>query len=175
MATDSENDSSVSRESRSTRISLKTLIEVFGVLAVVVSLLLLAYEVRQSNRIARATTTYEISRDVNQFNELGYSDPTFAALLLNLNNAEFEPTPVEALQIRLLAHRFVNVWSVQEAAYRNGLLTEAQFTATRADVVTVMEAFPRLNEHWPEVLRVQPGLRELEVLRPLIENEPGPE
>ncbi|MEO0853597.1 MAG: hypothetical protein AAFY15_08855, partial [Cyanobacteria bacterium J06648_11] len=74
-------------------------------IAVVVSLLLLAYEVRQSNRIAQATTTYEISRDVNQFNELGYSNPQFAALLLNLGNPDFEPTGVEALQIRLLAHR----------------------------------------------------------------------
>jgi hypothetical protein len=59
-------------------------VELVGIVAMILSLLLVAYEVRQSNRIAEATTTYEIGRDVNQSNELGYSDPEFAALLVNL-------------------------------------------------------------------------------------------
>ncbi|MEL6215280.1 MAG: hypothetical protein AAFQ99_06350, partial [Pseudomonadota bacterium] len=99
MATDSDNGSSTSRAIKPERASLRVLVEVFGMVAVVVSLLLLAYEVRQSNRIARATVTYEISRDVNEFNELGYTNPEFAALLLKLGDADFEPSAVEALQI----------------------------------------------------------------------------
>lgn len=133
-----------------------------------ISLLLVAYEVRQSNRIAQATTTYEIGRDVNQFNELGYSNPEFAELLVKLRNTNFRPTDVEAMQIRLLANRFMNLWTIQEKAYRNGLLTDAQFAATQADVITVMEAFPVLNEHWAYVLRDQPGLKESAVLEPIV-------
>lgn len=151
------------------RAATRYVIEIFGMVAVVLSLLMLAYEVRQSNRIAKATTTYEIGRDVNQFNELGYSDPAFAALLIKLQDPDFAASGAESLQVRLLAHRFINVWTVQEAAYQNGLLTEAQFSATKADVITVMEAFPHLNKHWKEVLRVQPGLKDSAVLAPIVE------
>ncbi len=150
------------------RAATRDVIELIGIVAVVVSLLLVAYEVRQSNRIAQATTTYEIGRDINQFNELGYSDPQFSELLVKLGDADFKPTRVETMQARLLAHRFMNLWTIQEKAYRNGLLTDAQFAATRADVVTVMEAFPALNRYWQYVLRDQPGLRDYEVLEPIM-------
>lgn len=150
------------------RAAIRDTIELVGIVAVVLSLLLVAYEVRQSNRIAQATTTYEIGRDVNQFNELGYSNPEFAALLVKLRNADFEPSLVEAMQVRLLANRFLNLWTIQEKAHRNGLLSDGQFAMAQADVVTVMEAFPKLNEYWGYVLRDQPGLKNYVVLKPIV-------
>ena len=148
--------------------SVRDTVELVGIIAVVLSLLLVAYEVRQSNRIAQATTTYEIGRDVNQFNELGYSNPEFAALLVKLRDPEFKPSNVEAMQVRLLANRFVNIWTIQEKAYRNGLLSDMQFAMTKADVVTVMGAFPALIEYWEYVLRDQPRLKEFVVLNPIV-------
>lgn len=147
---------------------VKTTVELIGLFAVVASLLLVAYEVRQSNRIAQATTTYELGRDINQFNELGYSDVGFAALLIELTKDEAELTEVQALQARLLAHRFVNIWTTQETAYKNGLLTSEQFAATKRDVVTVKTEFPGLSSDWEHVFASQPSLRELGVLRPLL-------
>lgn len=153
---------------RINRKAIRDTVELVGILAVVLSLLLVAYEVRQSNRIAQATTTYEIGRDVNQFNELGYSDPEFAALLVKLRDPEFKPTNVEAMQVRLLANRFVNIWTIQEKAYRNGLLSDAQFVMTKADVITVMGAFPALIKYWEDVLRDQPTLNDYIVLEPIV-------
>lgn len=147
---------------------IRNSIEMIGLIAVVLSLLLVAYEVRQSNRIAQATTTYEIARDVNQFNELGYSDPEFAKLLLHLTNDDSESSAVQSLQARLLANRFVNIWSVQEKAYQNGLITDEQFELTKTDVVTVMNVFPGLKPHWEAVLQSQPRLRDSDVLQPLV-------
>ena len=143
-------------------------IELIGLVAVVLSLLLVAYEVRQSNRIAQATTTYEIGRDVNSFNELGYSSAEFAELLVGLTKENFEPTEIQALQSRLLAHRFINIWTIQEKAYRNGLLTDEQFEATMNDVLTVMNAFPGLRNNWELVFEAQPGLADHKVLSPLL-------
>ena len=142
--------------------------ELIGLVAVVLSLLLVAYEVRQSNRIAQATTTYEIGRDVNSFNELGYSSGEFAELLVGLTKNDFQPTEIQALQARLLAHRFINIWTVQETAYRNGLLTDEQFEATKTDVQTVMNAFPGLREDWDSVFEAQPQMVNQEVLKPLL-------
>ena len=143
-------------------------VELIGLVAVVLSLLLVAYEVRQSNRIAQATTTYEIGRDVNSFNELGYSNGEFAKLLVGLTKHDFEPTEVQALQARLLVHRFINIWTVQEKAYQNGLLTDDQFEATKNDVRAVSNAFPGLRHDWKTVFDAQPGLMERDVLAPLL-------
>ena len=148
---------------------VREIIELVGIVAVVLSLLLVAYEVRQSNRIAQATTTYEIGRDVNLFNELGYSDPEFAELLVKLRDPEFKPSAIEGMRVRLLANRFVNLWAIQEKAYQNGLLSDAQFTMTQTDVVTVMSAFPALMKSWEDVFRDQPRLNEYVVLEPIAE------
>ena len=142
--------------------------ELIGLIAVVLSLLLVAYEVRQSNRIAQATTTYEVARDVNQFNELGYSDAEFAKLLLKLTDDDSEYSEVQSLQVRLLAHRFVNIWTVQEKAYQNGLITDEQFELTKTDVLTVKNSFPGLASHWEAVFEAQPRLRNHDVLEPLV-------
>lgn len=150
----------------------KDTLELVGLVALVLSLLLVAYEVRQSNRIAQATTTYEIGRDVNSFNELGYSSSEFAELLVGLTKADFEPTEIQALQSRLLAHRFINIWTVQEKAYRNGLLTKEQFEATKNDVLTVMNAFPGLRDNWDAVFATQPVMMDHEVLAPLLRVRP---
>ena len=147
----------------------RTIVELTGLVAVVVSLLIVAYEVRQSNRIAQATTTYEIGRDVNEFNVLGYSDPEFAEFLVKLRDRDAELSSVDAMRARLLANRFVNLWTVQEKAFENGLLSQGQFEATRRDVMTVVTVFPALMRFWPDVIESQPGLRDSVVLEPLVE------
>ncbi|MEO1202538.1 MAG: hypothetical protein AAFX10_07515 [Pseudomonadota bacterium] len=148
--------------------SIRSGVEIVGIIAVVLTLLLVAYEVRQANRIAEATTTYEIGRDVNQLNELGYADPEFAALLVKLRDRDFDPSGVEAMQVRLLANRFLNLWTVQEKAHLAGLLSDDQFAMTQADVVTVLNAFPALLGPWAAVLEDQPLLAEHVVLEPIV-------
>ena len=155
------------------RNTVRNTIEIIGIFAVVLSLLLVAYEVRQSNRIAQATTTYEIGRDVNQFNELGFSDPEFAAFLVKLRDAEAPHSQTDKMRVRLIANRFLNLWTIQEKAHRNGLLSDAQFAMTKADVVTVMTVFPALMQPWEDVLRDQPLLLEYAVLEPIVERIPG--
>ena len=71
---------------------VRQIIEATGLSAVVVSLLLVAYQIRQANQIAQATTTYEIVRDINQFNDMGITDPVFADLLVQLGKEGFAPS-----------------------------------------------------------------------------------
>lgn len=156
----------------SSRWQTKDIIELVGIAAVVLSLLLLAYEVRQSNRIAQATTTYEVNRDINQFNELGYSSPEAAALLIKFRDGS-QLTDVEAMQLQLMARRFLNLWGVQENAYENGLLTDEQIEMTKADVISVTTVFPALKNVLLALIMEQPELRESYVLQPLVSELPA--
>lgn len=97
---------------------VRHIVEITGLIAVVVSVLLVAYQIQQANQIAQATTIYEIVRDVNEFNHLGVVDPQFADFLVQLGKEDFTPSEREARQAQLLAYRFLNIWIVQETAYR---------------------------------------------------------
>ena len=147
----------------------RQVIEIVGLSAIVCSLLLVGYQIQQANRIAEAITTYEIVRDVNQFNEIGMTDPTFAALLVRLGSEEFAPTAEEAKQAQLLAYRFLNVWISQEIAHRNGLLTEDQLSITKNDVITVIKDYPALLPYWSSAMDSQPDFAAYVVLQPLVE------
>ena len=87
----------------------RNIAEGIGLVALVLSLLVVAYEVRQSNRIAQSTITYEIGRDINEFNTLAYSDPEFAKFLIELRDTEKSPNDEDWLRRHLLAIRFLNI------------------------------------------------------------------
>ena len=146
----------------------KQLRELIGLAAVVLSLLLVAFEIRQANRIAQATATYEIVRDINQFNDMGITDPVFADLLVRLKDEDFIPSEIQKKQAQLLSYRFLNVWTTQEMAYRNGLFTEDQFSLTRSDVLTVMNDYPALLPYWTVALSGQPDFAAYEALQPIL-------
>ncbi len=148
---------------------IRQVIEILGLSVIVFSLLLVGYQIQQANRIAKANATYEIVRDVNQFNEIGLTDPTFAALLVKLGSDDFAPTAEEAKQAQLLAYRFLNVWMAQETAYRNGLLTGNQLSITKNDVITVMKDYPALLPYWSVAMDSQPDFADYVVLQPLVE------
>ena len=150
-------------------IRLRTAIEVIGVMAVVGSLLLVAYQIQQANRIAQATTLYEIVRDINEFNDMGASDPAFAGLLVELADPQGALSEVQAQQAQLLAFRFLNIWITQEIAFRNGLFTEDQFELTKADVTSVLSDYPKLRPFIATGMSAQPGFADYEVLRVLAE------
>lgn len=148
---------------------VRRIIEVAGLSAVVMSLLLVAYQIQQANRIAEATTLYEIVRDINQYNDMVLGDPAIADLIVELGRPTFSPSESQAKQVQALADRLLNNWVVQEVAYRNGLFDETQLSLTRNDVLGSMEDLPALLPYWHSTLSNQPAFASFEVLEPLLE------
>ena len=147
---------------------IRQFVEVAGFTAVVVSLLLVAYQILQSNRLAEASTLYEIVRDINQFNDMVLTNPSIANLLVNLESSEFAPSAAEEIQAQALADRMLNVWVVQEVAYRNGLFDDTQFAITRDDVSVAIKDRPGLIPYWKKTLSAMPDFEEYVVLEPLL-------
>lgn len=147
---------------------IRQFIEVAGFTAVVASLLLVAYQILQSNRLAEASTLYEIVRDINQFNDMVLTNPSIADLLAALERPDFAPSATEERQAQALADRMLNVWVVQEVAYRNGLFDETQFAITRDDVIVAINDLPGLIPFWRKTLVGMPEFEEYVVLEPLL-------
>ena len=141
--------------------------EAIGVGAVVVSLLFVAYEIRQANRIAIGTTSYEMSRNYMSLNELILANPEVAALLANRDSVDFEPSPTQKTQLQAFAHRLLNQWTATEEAYDRGLVSERSYQIALDDVASVagnskilLPAFKVSFERY--------DLSEYDVLEPLI-------
>jgi hypothetical protein len=143
--------------------------EVIGLAAVVGSLLLVSFQIQQANRIAQATTLYEIVRDINEFNDMVLGDSAFVDLLITLSDEQNDLSETELRQAQALADRFLNIWVIQETAHRNGLFTDDQLEITKTSVLNAMDEYPGLRPFLSETMRVQPEFSEYEVLQPLLE------
>ena len=90
------------------------LAEIFGTVAIVVSLVYVAVQIRQNTRTTRLATGQNISRDLREANAIVASDANMAEILLKGVENEAELTPAERLRL----YFYLNLaYRVYENAY----------------------------------------------------------
>jgi hypothetical protein len=110
-----------------------------------VGIVFLAVEVRQSNRIAIATTEISVRDQFRANNEMVLANDAIADLLVKAAdaNAEFSDAEIEKLYAYLFV--FINAWKSIEIAYENGLLPRATFDVVLDDIRVVLDEYPALR------------------------------
>ena len=126
--------------------SSRKIVEIVGFLAVIASLLFVAYEIRQSNRIALGTTAYEIQRNWISINDAIATDEELAALLIKLGDENAELSALEQVQSAAYGRRFINTWIAVQEAYDNGLVSDAVYQIAIDDVRNVLSRRPKLKD-----------------------------
>jgi hypothetical protein len=97
---------------------LRETVEIIGVISIVASLLLVAWEVRQANRIAAAQIEMQLAHGFNEMNMSRATTPDFARLFPKLNSpGNHLVTATEESQLQGLAWHFAG-----EAGMRTVLL-----------------------------------------------------
>jgi hypothetical protein len=147
-------------------ISKTKFVEVVGFGAVIVSLLFVAYEIRQANQIAVGTTTIEIYRNWMTINELIYTDEKLAALIYKLRDDTAELSNIERIQADAYARRHANGWVALEIAYENDLVTETLYQAGIKEVQIIISTSPGIRESLKR-FATQHDLSQYEILAPL--------
>lgn len=140
------------------KTTVRELRDVIGLVAVVASLLVLAYEVRESNRIARSTISYELANNYSELNEVVWTDPDVAYLRANVRDPDYVPTAIETERLIAEIRRLMNVWGAVESAYRNGHQTREQFDVMLAAVGAHLADCPAVHPLWRQELDRHPGL-----------------
>ena len=134
------------------QIENKQIVEFVGIGAVVLSVLFLAYEIRQSNRIATGTVEAElraISLETNRA-VLDISDET--ELLHKLVSANIELSPTEVAKARMLARLFVNLWEAADTAFTNGLISDLTHELFISDIGVHFDEYPGLVPYFAYLL-----------------------
>src|SRR5215471_4643576 len=129
-----------------------------GSVAVLVTLIYLARQIRESNMLANSTMANEITMNFAEFNEVVLSNPHVASLLFKLREPKCEVTGVESVELHHLAERLFNIWIQGQIAYDNGHLTADILAAMKNHVKQTMETYPGLEPAFRNMLAYAPTL-----------------
>ena len=139
--------------------------ELVGIAAVVLSLLFVAFQIQQANRIAIATTEIEVTNNYSSLNEFMMENTGFNEVYLRLGEEGAEPTEAERMVYGNFVRRLMNIWRGVETAYQNGMLPESTYSLIEDDArnILVEESSSGTREIWRETLDIYPGLRNTEL------------
>lgn len=152
------------------RIHIREVVEIVGVVSIVASLLLLAWEVRQSNRIAATEIQFRLGEQFNDLHRDRMISPEVAKLYPKLASPQSHlVTATEHSQIEGLAWHYVNVYLAAQTAHDNGLVSKTQYGNYSAGAAALVNAYPGLHPQLIRIYGILPTMRDMEIFRPIAE------
>lgn len=142
----------------------KDIAETIGLVAIVASLLFLAFEIQQSNRIAVASTEIGIRNGYSEFNRALHSGSDIARLMVKAKEPEVEWSPPEELKVLMVVTDLFNVWLSVETACDNGLATDVTCEELDDDIRAFIAMFPGTRPMWQFFIDSYPSLADTDVL-----------
>ena len=127
-------------------------IEVIGVLAIVVSLLFVAYQIRQANRIATGAATIEIQHMQGDLVSTFLNEPELADLGVKLATNDQSLTPKEIQLAMAYGQKYFVVWDAIEAANANSLISSRTYGIYDGQVEDLIRRFPGLIPYMLNIL-----------------------
>lgn len=149
--------------STSRRERLKEAAEAIGIAAIIASLLFLAFEIQQSNRIAIASTEIGIRNGFSEFNRGLHSGSGVAELVSLAREADVVYSPADELKVLMVVSDLLNVWLSVETACENGLADEATCAELGDDIRAFINMFPGTRPMWRFFTESYPSLADTEV------------
>ena len=147
---------------------LKEIVEIVGVVSIVASLLLVAWEIRQANQLAKSDVASRLQQSIIEINSRRAVSPDFAKLFPKLAAPESHLiTATEISQIEGLTWHFVNVYRAAQIAYDNRILSIDELANYRDDLARLIETYPGLRQPLLDIYDTLPVIREMAVFEPV--------
>lgn len=145
-------------------------VEVLGIVSIVAMLLLVAWELRETNRIARADAGAAVATRIGQIHLRRMSDPNFAQLFPKIAapNAHLI-TATEASRIDGLARYVVSAFTSAQHAFDAGMIDADALRHYRHQLDSLLEEYPGLRRYVVNVYRARPELGDAAVFAGLAE------
>ena len=135
--------------------------EILGAIAVFLTLLYLATQIKQTNKMARFETTREIMGQFNACNHLYATDATIREVLLNKGELSVE----EAEQLYSYVDMYCNAWATAQLALDQGLVDEALFAGVVRDIGVAMNRWPNMRQAVERWFSNYPDFKDSEFFR----------
>ncbi len=150
------------------KFSWRLIAEIIGLLSIVAGLLLVAWEVRQANNIARAEIVMNLTEQWNEFNSTWFENPEVARLALSVMNPDqFEVSPIDQSRIMAMAWHFTNIFWTAQIAYENGLLSDKDIRNYQSDLIWIIKYMPGLKADLSHIYETSPYLHGAFIFEPI--------
>ena len=157
------------------RLTIRTAAEGAGIVALLASLVFLAMEINQSNKIAIASVQYDILSDFNEYHRQVLADPEVAEFISKLENADDTTlSPADNARAHAFVTIFINLWYAIQTAHDNGQLTDDDFRAYLEDAQHALRRYPRAVPYFKASVESTPSLHGLEIFQPIFEANESP-
>ena len=141
--------------------------ELVGAIAVVMTLLYLAVQIRQSNRLSRFQSARDVFEQINDNNRLVVENQDLRMLASkNFDSLKNE----ESKQLSVFVARQLNAFTNLQTAYDQGLIDEALFMAGKDGVGVFISDWPNIQPILVNWAQNFPTLLEKEIFEELREN-----
>ena len=144
--------------------------EILGAFAVVVSLIYVAVQVKQSNRQAATDTGFALMSEFSRVDELILTTPDIIALMIKLESDE-ELTDEERKRSEHFAMRLMNNWMQADIAHENGLLDPELYKDLIGDARHNMTSYPQLKKIFLNLFDNYPRIKGMNIFRAAFEDE----
>jgi len=135
--------------------------EILGAVAVFVTLLYLAAQVRQSNKMALFETTREIIAQFNTCNQLIATNAAIRQVLLK----EGELSVDEAEQLYSYVDMYCNAWATTQIAFDQGMISESVLAGVTKDVEVTLNRWPNMRQPVERWLRNYPDFKDVGIFK----------
>ena len=141
------------------KINWREIVEIVGVVSIVGSLLLLATEVRQSNKIASAEMEMSLAEGFMQIHMQRASNLDVAKLWSKISEPDGHLiTATDSSQMRGITWTYVNLFWMVQTAHNNGLMSDAGFEDYVELVRWILEFRPALQDHFIFIYEETPDM-----------------
>ncbi len=145
--------------------ALGAIAEIGGAIVVIATLVYLARQVRQSNRIAIASTEISVRESFNLVNQSIYTETGTAELLVKATDLNTELNEVDSLKLYHLIIRGLNQWLSVEIAFANGMVPADTHRVIFDDMRAFLEAYPAIRPICRKAIDNYPAMASREVFR----------
>ena len=126
--------------------AVSAIAEVVGVIAVVVSLIYLAIQIRQNTKVSRAATRQAIAESTEKLGDDLINNSDMAAIFVrHLSGGAL--SPAEKLRLQARCYRDLQHWENVHYQYNEGLLSEDQWRGFRKNLGTLL-AIEAYQDYW---------------------------
>ena len=120
--------------------------EIIGTVAVVISLIYVGLQIKQSTIVARSTARQAVTELMLQSSTNLVDDATLAAAFIKDLKGE-QLDPVDRLRLFGRAYAAMRNWENMHYQYRTGMLTEDEWRGFRKNLEAVFE-WPSIRTYW---------------------------
>jgi hypothetical protein len=144
--------------------------EAAGIVALLASLVFVAMEIKQSNKIAIASIQYDVLSDFNEYHRQVLADPEVAEFISILKKSDDRAfSPADEVRLHSFITIFINIWFAIHTAHENGQLTDDTYQIYLEDVQSFVLEYPRVAPYLKESIRRTPSILDFEIFQVALE------